>query len=279
MPKTELIRPWSTDLSKVEPLPYPFKVGYRKSGKSLTFIASNHENYSESQTLKLIEKEILEQQYDLLFLEGFPSNDGISPNSLIDWAKQDGKNGFFVGGETSFAIQLAISRGIQFQGGEILDSSLKKELLKTGWTEQDLLYFYFVRQIPQFVRAQTLKPHNLKSVFDVFSYRERHKLEISSGLPLSFEGFYNWYKGKNKRDFKYTEIDNEITAPLADGTYFTQKLSAQIGMIRDQHISQVIAEKLRKYNKILVIYGGSHWSTQRLVFEDWFGKPYQISNS
>lgn len=91
-------------------------------------------------------------------------------------------------------------------------------------------------------------------------------------LPQFFD-FERWYLNKNGRPFLASEITLDVTEPLEKGELFTQRISSALCKIRDQFIINSINDALNKYNSILVIYGGSHWSTQKRSFQEALGKP------
>jgi hypothetical protein len=44
-------------------------------------------------------------------------------------------------------------------------------------------------------------------------------------------------------------------------------------MTRDQHLLGLIEQQLAKRHSVLVVYGGSHWSTLSAALEKRLGKP------
>ncbi len=57
-----------------------------------------------------------------------------------------------------------------------------------------------------------------------------------------------WYKSKLGHDL-VIDVSNEETAPFSDGALFTQKISFQIGFIRDHITLNIIEKLLRQYRK------------------------------
>ncbi len=272
-PKLQLIRAWSNNLAKEQPANYPFRVQYERGHKSFTYLAVQHENKIGSSTFKAIQGALEERSYEVVVMEGFPRSEGFNSAQMIEWAKSDGSDGFFQGGETSFLIQQAQTRRIPFVGGEIDDVDLKSEAIKAGYTELDLLYFYFARQVPQLIRDGTLKTTSIEESYEKFMKKEMQELKVKSQKIPSYASFLDWYMRKNATQFSVQSMTSEVVAPLCEGTLFTQKLSGLIGVNRDRFIVKTIAEVLNRYNKVLVVYGGSHWVTQSGVFKDWFGSP------
>ena len=67
-------------------------------------------------------------------------------------------------------------------------------------------------------------------------------------------------------------INPNFTAPLKNGN-FIQQISNEINNIRDKHIVTILLKLSNYYNKILIIYGHSHYFTQKSIIEKYFGKP------
>ena len=160
--------------------------------------------------------------------------------------RSDGASGFYKGGETSFTIQKALKLKTPFWGAEIDDTTLFNELLNLGYTAQDVLFFYFVRQIPQAIRSGTLRNNNTEQLFAEYCAKLSATLEIPTLEENSYSAFLSWYEQKNQQPFSVKNINSETCAPLAEGTLFTQKLSAQIGVLRDAFAAEKIGELLEK---------------------------------
>ena len=265
-----LIQSWSTTLNSDAPR-MPFVAEYSREGRSLSYLAARHENSQNSVTLQLINQTLAAHKFDIVLLEGFPRSRGESPKSMVSWSLKDGKNGFYEGGETSFSIQLAQKQNIPFIGAEPDESEIEAEVVKAGYTKQDLLLFYFVRQIPEFRREHKLKNSNIESLSEDFMQYWTKALNVSQ-MP-TYQSFLSWYQEKNGIPFRADEINTEAVAPYSDSPLFNHKISTLIDRIRNAYIVDQIAEALRKYKNVLIIYGSGHWTTQQNAIEDMVGKP------
>ncbi len=242
----------------------------------MIFLAVHHVNEVASSTFNLIDQALGRfSSIEVMVLEGFPREFGISPNRIVELFRNDGSDGFFKGGETSYIVRKSRHLGIPFVGTERSEFEVKTAMIQKGYAELDLLYFYFVRAIPQLSRNGSLKSESIENLFQRTIKRDLKDLEITSDAP-NYDDFLKWYRQKNKIEFKVNEISYEITAPLLDGTLFTQKLSAAVGQLRDYSMAETIAEMLNRFDTVLVVFGGSHWAPQAKIFEDWFGKPKEI---
>lgn len=137
--------------------------------------------------------------------------------------------------------------------------------------KKDIDFFYLSRQLPQAYKEEKI----IKSWDDV---KNKFQDLLYSALgyknpDYSFNEYIAWLKEKTDKNISFKEIvDEKFTAPISDGNYI-EKLSNLNLMIRDKHILNVILNHTKKYKKVLVIYGGSHYVTQKDVLEKYLGKP------
>lgn len=82
----------------------------------------------------------------------------------------------------------------------------------------------------------------------------------------------SWYKNKIGHEL-VADVSNEEVAPYSDGTLFTQKISSDVGFIRDHFTLNIIEQIIHKYKKVAVIYGAGHFLTLRKSFDASFGEP------
>lgn len=266
----DLVQPWSQDLEAGE-APLPFVAKYRRDEKFVYYLAAKHGNKIQDDTFKLLNKVLSEYKADIFLLEGFESQKGYSPQDIKEWAKSDGDAGFFKGGEAAFATQLALQKKIPFRGIEPSDEEIYQALLKEKFTADDLIHYYFLRQVPQWKKAGTLNISAIKQTYKNFATGVAQKINVAT-VP-TYMDFLKWYKQKNKEDFTIDNVDSEKSAPYYQGVYFTQKLSSVVGRVRDRHMVQVIENELKTKERVFVLVGGSHWMTQKRALEALSGYP------
>jgi hypothetical protein len=274
----KLVQPWSQELSRAQPLPPPYVAEFRSGARSLTYLAVEHEQDGSGKSLGLVKKVVGQGKYDVILLEGFPWSKGMNPNALREMASRDGVNDFFAGGEISVAVQGAMSLKKAFYGAEPDDLAVKAALLAAGFTPEDVLGFYVTRQIPQWERDGTLLQKSFDTAYLNFRDTFGRKLELDAGVLPTPESFREWFAKKNGEIFHARDVGTETVAPYVDGTVFTQKMSAVVGKVRDQHVVRVIDDMLEKKKSILVIFGASHYLTQRPALEATLGAPESLSD-
>ena len=76
---------------------------------------------------------------------------------------------------------------------------------------------------------------------------------------------------KIQNEEKFLDFTTDDVAPISimDSTYF-HKISSTISLAREKFLNDLIENKLNKYSKVLVIYGGGHLVKSRFVYESHF---------
>ncbi|MDD0854319.1 hypothetical protein HBN50_14500 [Halobacteriovorax sp. GB3] len=266
-----LVLPWSDELSQKEPYEYPFLSSYVRKNKTLHYIATLHSTEEGSETFKLIEETIKKNSINIVIVEGIPNSRGISPDSFKNWANNQGKEGRYDGFETAFTIKTSVALNISFIGGEPEEIFIYDKLVSQNFKIEDYLFYTFIQQLFQAKEAKTLDTLSLESKFNNFIKQKISQLNINKNFTLN--DFYDWYLSNNLASFNIDDIIPETCAPYSSGRLLTQKVSSAICILRDQFIVSVIEKSLNSYNNVLVVYGGSHWSTQRESLENTLGVP------
>jgi len=276
-PDLSLISPYSYELEASEPFTdQPFISIFRKDGRQLTYVAAHHDNNVNSPTYRLINEAMYHQKPKMVILEGFETSLGLSPRDLLQNFKETSTEAFFEWGEPAYAAIQADKVGILFVGGEPDDIYVLEEIKKVGYTTNDLLGFYFVRQIPQFRRGKSLESKSAQKIFEEYLRSARHSLQLPSDHRFSYLEFVKWYKENNKKKFtlkSFHDFDGEEVAPLEHGKFATQKISHAVGMVRDKYVVSLVAELVNKYNNVMIVFGRSHLPVQRKALEAMFGAP------
>ncbi|MFH1461912.1 MAG: hypothetical protein ABIF12_03130 [bacterium] len=256
----------------------PYAALFYTSKTKLMYIATNHTTNIQSKTFAWIKTAIDDFKPRLIIFEGVKSTDGYSPKDIIDsidqinhLSKTLNVSSDWSRGEHIYAAYLGQQNSIPFLGGEVDDQVIFDRLNKDGYSDDDIIFFYFSRQIPQLYREGLIsKQDDLEFEYSKFIKKLMNKLEFKTLNALYFEKYKIWInKHFGKFDFKIL-IDSNNTAPIFSGN-FLQKISSRIGIIRDKHIIDLISNNTGQFSKILIVYGASHLSTQYGVLSKMFG--------
>lgn len=266
----KLVLPWTETLASSE-APLPFLVKYKREGKAVYYLAAEHSNKLNDETFKLLTKTSGKFKAEVFLVEGFETEKGYSPEDIKASALEDGANGHFKGGESVYATQLALKKKIPFKGIEPTKVEIFEELQKEKFTAQDMIHYYFVRQIPKWREAGTLDPENIETMYSKFVTSIAQQIGATE-IP-TYDDFLVWYKSKNKETFNLAKVRVEKSAPIHDGRLFTQRLSSSISRARDRHMVRVIQDELKTKDRVFVVVGGKHWMAQKLALEALSGFP------
>ena len=264
------IRPWSSSLENEYPNKKAVLAHYHKGSFDLFYLAARHSNAVGSDTLNLVNKLFSDQKFNALLIESIPNSSGESPKWFLDEAKKGQSETFISGGESALAVILADQKQIPFFAGEPDHQDIYKALRLAGYSAEDVLGFYVVRQVPQWVREHDPSDGLLQNKVPSF-LTHYCKMFVVSSCP-NLKDILAWYKSKTGKNLS-PDVSNEEVAPISDGTLFTQRMSTEVGNIRDHFTLQIIEQMLAKYHRLAVIYGAGHFITLRKSFDAALGAP------
>jgi hypothetical protein len=167
-----------------------------------------------------------------------------------------------------------MEHGARFIGGEPDESAVARAVLARGYAKEDLLGFYFVRQLLTLRRDGTLAEKGLDECFRSSNAALSRAAGLEDeGARFTLDRFHEWYARRQGKPFDAAMVDNEEPAPIATGKYFTQRISSVVGLVRDRFIVQLIASYLATDKGVLVVYGASHFPTQEPALKMLLGEP------
>src|SRR5262245_56351410 len=150
-PAPDKMAAWTTQLRDAQPED-PFAAVYVHGRQRLVVLGVKHENRTDSPTFHLIENTYAAFSFDTVIVEGAPYSGGRNPEKLMKGVDaQREVDGFVEGGETVPAVRGARAQRADVWGGEPDDAHIRDQLLARGVTPQDLLGFYTLRSIPQWI--------------------------------------------------------------------------------------------------------------------------------
>lgn len=274
LPNLDLVRPYSYELERRENIPdRPLINIFERNGKRLVFLASHHENKVQSETFQLVKQAFKTNDVKFLMIEGYKNSRGTNPISFLEYTKKNSKDGFYKGAESSFAAEIANNLGIDFVGSEPDETDILAALNENKIPINDLLGFYFVRQVPQFKRDGSLETKDIQDLYNNFMAGTRQELALPKINDFTYERFLEWYRKANEKPFDLKSFDNEEAAPIANGKYYTQRISHIVSITRDRFIVSLIAKYLNERGTVLIVFGKGHLVSQRSALEGMLGKP------
>ncbi len=245
----------------------PYGALFSASGNQLLYIAANHTSDPQSETYGYINRAFAQYQPDFVIIEGMAGTE--SPKTLMAYIQNLPPSAC---PENLYAARCAIKNQVPFMGAEPSEDTVLDALLATKYTKKDLDFLHYVQQIGYYYRCCS----RFKSLNDLPAVFALCVQDLKKpGLRLN--GFKQWYEqGLNMKLSYHTLMDPNHCAPIHNGTPL-QQLASTVSVIRDKHILSVILKAMKTYKKVLIVYGHSHFVTQKEILWAHFGKPCYVT--
>ena len=269
------LAPWTKALRDEQPED-AFAAIYHAGDELLVFLGAKHSTATDSRTFALINEAYVIFDVDTVIVEGPPNSDGPNSQKLFDWvASKSRSDGFQEGGEIIPAVRGARELGVTVWGGEPDDSTIRDLALADGITLEELLGFYVLRSVPQWIRETKITGADdpaVRLLVESDLIRNRQRLGATGDIIVDYAGFSEWYTRINGKAFGVA-FDNEETGPLVDGVYGSNRVAAAISRARDTFLLEFATERLNLGETVMVVFGASHLMIQRPALDAMLGQP------
>jgi hypothetical protein len=258
---TALVETYSAELARSSQ-PFPYIALHEQRGRRLGFVAADHTIDPASATMAAIRQAFEEVRPAKVIIEGFPTEMGESPGAIRDIVEEahlpEGEP--YGRGEAGYAARLAMAAGVPFIGGEPTESVQTQALLTQGFSARDIFFTDMLKLLPQSIRGGEISGPDDARFEDVFA-RWTVSLAIERENPprLNLDDFAEWYLDQYGVDYRIDARFEHRADPNAEGVV-GRILRAQ-GLVRDRHLYGVIMEAVKKRERVLVVYGGTHHAT------------------
>lgn len=249
---------------------------FQRGDRKLAFVGAQHDSDPDSRTHRLIDSTFLVFKPRIVIIEGAPTSWGYNPTRLIEVGSQrPNAQGLLPDGETVPTVRGALASGSIIIGGEPSDADVRRIVATRGVSDEDLLGFYVLRVIPQWLSQREfddLKSTRATALIDKQLARSRAALKLSADLLPDATAWRRW---RLERNFGASSdrIDIEEAGPLADGPWKTSQVGAAISRARDNHLFELTKAEIAKHRSVLVVFGGSHALIQLPALEELMGAP------
>jgi hypothetical protein len=281
VPDLSLIRDYDRGISEQEnPSRTAYARHFYKGDKHLYYVAAGHELGPENATFKTVREAMARGKPQLIILEGFPTQAGVSPVFYQDYVQKKAAENFHTAEEPEYTAHLAMQNNIPFIGGEPTDQEIFKQMNEKGYSDKDTAAFYLLRWIPRWVEQQgvTEKDFDKKAQDYLDHFQYYHDANVPPEKRLTVDEFKAWYAEHNDQPGRhFLQINSENVAPVRSqfASYF-EKMSAATGEIRERHLDTAIGNAFKDHDNVLVVYGSGHLVQSRKVFEQMFGNAENI---
>lgn len=249
---------------------------FQRGDRKLAFIGVQHDSDPASRTHRLITSTFLTFKPRTVIVEGAPSNWGYNPRRLLELGgQQPDAKGRLPEGETVPTVRGALAAGSLVIGGEPSDSDVRRIVARRGISDEDLLGFYVLRVVPQWLSQQEfedLSSTRATTLIDKQLAISRAELKLSSDLLPDAAAWRRWRLERNV-GASPNRIDIQEAGPLADGPWKTNHVGAAISRARDTHLFELTRAELAKHRSVLVVFGGSHALIQLPALQTLMGPP------
>lgn len=275
-PAPKKLQPWTTTLRDRQPNG-PFAAVYHVGARHLVFIGAQHENQNDSPTFRMIRDAYAIFKFDTVIAEGFPTSWGPNPARILDEVAKTktATDGFVEGGETVPTVLGAQQQAARLWGGETNDLEIKGQVAANGISDKDLLGFYILRSLPQWIGEREIKDakdRRLPLLVERALARQHDRLQISATTLPDYVQWRAWYEATNGKPLD-ASFDTEEVGPLADGRFGTNKVAYAVSKARDTYLHRLMIDHLNAKESVLVVFGGSHLMIHRPALDAVLGKP------
>jgi hypothetical protein len=280
-PAPEALARWTTALRDAQP-EEAFAAVYQLGRERLVFVAAKHANRDDSLTFRLIREAYASFRFDTVIAEGFATSRGANPSSVIKYGLESKADpqGFVEAGETAPVVVGSMQQRAELWGGEPDDLSIKARVVASGISDRDLLGFYILRNLPQWIEERKIENSSdarLPALVEAELPRRRASLGLASTVLPGHAEWSRWYESLNGKPIS-AGFQTEEVGPLADGQFGTNHVAYQISRSRDSHLHQLIVDRLNAGQSILVVFGASHLMIQRPALDKALGAPCYVGN-
>jgi hypothetical protein len=279
-PAAAEIPPYSEALARERgPTEAPFRVTYRSANKVLTFVGADHVFTRENSTVDVVRRAFDDLDPFVVIVEGFPTALGKNFAPIADAARRRERADAdaFALSEAVFAASLALARDVPFYGGE---PSLAEELdglVAKGYERGNVQFAVLLRTLGQARRSGEM-PVGDPAAFTARFAREADAVARMAGTAPATE---SQFVADYRRIVGVDPVsDDRMPRRYDPGTgTLLQRMAADNMRVRDEHLLSTILEQLAAHDRVLVVYGSSHWTTLSRALETRLGKPKIVAGT
>ena len=252
---------------------------YRHEGRPLVFVGAEHSTETESPTFRLVRQAYEAFDLNAAIVEGVEYASGPDPARLLAYvAESEAEGTFQPGGETVPAVEGARRAGAVVWGGEPSDGDVLALAMEAGVSEADVLGFYALRVVPQWLREREIERPSDPATAPLVEAEladGRQRLGLGPDVLPDFAAWAAWYERTNGRPFG-DGFQTEEVGPLADGPHGTNRAAYAVSRARDAFLLRVVADRLNRGEAVVVVYGASHLPILQPALDAMLGPPCYV---
>lgn len=261
----------------------PFIETFHRKTKTLIYIAARHHSPRQfphamaDPVFKTISEVFSITPPDAVIVEG------VDPSEMagfLRFSRQCAASNYDVHDrfcdEPQFAAYSAMQIGAQVFTGEPSGAALLSFFEARGYSIQDVFAYHIMINIPVQNRHLPLTQDAFPKFVDRIVAHEN--LLFGTSVHFTAADFAAWYAKSMRSPQNYLELTVEDTSPAPPGGVprtLLHALSRVFDQARDQNVVQTIKYVIQQYNRLLVVYGGSHLGFEWNELVRFMGVPKQ----
>lgn len=252
-----------------------YKEIFTKNQKQLLYLGEIHTQDPGSVYIKNIWNSFKDFKPDCIVYEQYirqqswvDTREGRMNDVLLDNSTIDKLIRFY--GETGYADYLGRRSNnttvmIEPSGEEIFDHLLKY------YKKEEVFLFYCLKYLKHNNKGIKNNPETLEQCFIDYHRQHNDLIFAKTGIMITKENFLYYEKKLLNHSFDlYSKEVNQLVNEEDLSKYVTQKIAKSELYFRDTKIAEGIYELTKKYNKIAVVYGNTHYLSQQKVIKEMY---------
>ena len=259
-PNLKLLQTWENAGQTSKQHKQPYIAVYRKDGKTLIYLASDH---NSGKTLDMVDYIYKKYAPEIAVVEF--ERTGRKLKEKCSW------------NEFEYSAGIASDKNIPVVLADLsYEDKVKVVLTKNSNAYKAMQAEWMIKNAISYKKQFGKNSNAEKEVhnFKIFN----HNPEL--GKTMNTEEFKSWFKKEFDKDFDKVELNTVFkkgwSAPKSTGTIFNKLSEDEDFYGRDPFMLKNIAAALNRYDIVYAAFGEGHYRSHRKVLEDMLGKPTYI---
>ncbi len=251
----------------------PYTYQFTELGKSLTVVGVNHVHEADHPAFSLLDSVFARVPFDIVFVEGMDS-DFIEPAARAFLSHLTLEAAAARGGEAVYAAVKALKLHIAWQPAEPNDDALFSYLTTLGFSKLDIVTWYLLRLVPQYIARNELVPFTLYLEPFLHEVATATKWQEASSEPAMLLEHARAVLGRDitlhnyRLAYGYT---NPLSVAERDNDFCVfNTLSATADVFRDRTMVTKVLAAVAAGKRVLLVCGVAHAVMQEPAFRKYF---------
>lgn len=225
--------------------------------RTLTYFGAQHTHDPENPEFDEIKETFDKANPDIVYLEGFGEYINNHKQEVRERGQEVTPEEAKERGEMFYTLKLAIDAGIDFESPELTRADEIRQLEASGFSRDDIFNFYFARSVDGYQRQA--KELSREACLEYIS-RSLDNVRTASNWPKEeFDALeQKAIDGLQVQDLDTYKASVDPIPWEGKPQVITNDISRRLSQLRDEYGVERIAEGLKHYDRIFVVYGSAH---------------------